>query len=87
MRIGFRTQRTGEERPERAPDNLYGPVPGMATSEGSLGDGAFRRSAYNWLELHSPLRVLSSLASGPPRLRGTPEPGLRSNGVEGTVAN
>ncbi len=79
VRVGFRTQRTGEEKPERSPDNLYGPVPGLSTSEGSLGDGAFRRSAYNWLELHSPLRVLASLASGPPRLRDTSEPSLRSS--------
>ena len=80
VRIGFRTQRTDEPKPERSPDNLFAPVPGLSTSEGPFSDGAWRHSAYNWVETHSPLRALSSLVSGPPRLRDTSEPGRRPAG-------
>ena len=83
VRVGFRTQRTDEAPDANAADNLFEPVAGMASSEGSFSDGAWRHSAYNWLETHSPLRVLSRLTSGPPRLRDTSEPG---GGVEEPVA-
>ncbi len=78
VRIGFRTQRTGEEKDEGSASNLFAPVSGMSSSEGPFGDGAWTHSAYNWLELHSPLRALASLASGPPRLRDKSEPATGS---------
>ena len=37
---------------EDAPDNLFGPVEGLDTIEGSFGHRAHPRSLYNWLELH-----------------------------------
>jgi NAD(P)-dependent dehydrogenase (short-subunit alcohol dehydrogenase family) len=81
VRIGFRTQRADEPKDQDAPCNLFGSVAGMSTSEGPFSDGAWKHSAYNWLELRSPLRALGSLVSGPPRLlRDQSEPALLSEG-------
>jgi NAD(P)-dependent dehydrogenase (short-subunit alcohol dehydrogenase family) len=50
-RVGFEVHYTPEPKPEDAPDNLFGPIEGHNTSEGSFSDRAHPRSLYNWLEL------------------------------------
>jgi NAD(P)-dependent dehydrogenase (short-subunit alcohol dehydrogenase family) len=49
---GFEIHYTGEPKPEDAPDNLFEPIDGYNTVEGSFRDRAHPRSLYNWLELH-----------------------------------
>ena len=49
---GFEVHYTGEPKPEDAPDNLFEPIDGYNTVEGSFRDRAHPRSLYNWLELH-----------------------------------
>src|SRR5215208_2041196 len=49
---GFEVHYTGEPKPEDAPDNLFEPIDGYNTMEGSFRDRAHPRSLYNWLELH-----------------------------------
>jgi hypothetical protein len=41
-----------EPKPEDAPDNLFEPIDGHNTVEGSFRDRAHSRSLYRWLELH-----------------------------------
>ena len=50
-RVGFEVHYTDEPKPEDAPDNLFEPIEGHNTSEGSFSDRAHPRSLYNWLEL------------------------------------
>jgi NAD(P)-dependent dehydrogenase (short-subunit alcohol dehydrogenase family) len=52
VRLGFAAQKTDEPKPEQAPDNLFGAIPGYNRIEGDFSDQALSRSAYNWLELH-----------------------------------
>lgn len=67
-RKAFWLQRTTEERPAEAPNNLYEPVPGHARVEGSYTGRARPFSIYTWLRLHPGLRyglgalLLSGLA-------------------------
>jgi NAD(P)-dependent dehydrogenase (short-subunit alcohol dehydrogenase family) len=49
---GFEVHYTREPKPEDAPDNLFEPIDGYNTVEGSFRDRAHPRSLYNWLELH-----------------------------------
>jgi NAD(P)-dependent dehydrogenase (short-subunit alcohol dehydrogenase family) len=74
VRFGFRTQRTDEAKGEDDGDNLFAPLPGLGRVEGSFSDGAWPRSAYNRLEISSPLRRLGAALTGPPRVRDKPEP-------------
>src|SRR5215217_7529902 len=46
-RRGFEVHYTDEPKPTEAPDNLFGPVKGYDTAEGSFGDRAHPRSLYN----------------------------------------
>src|SRR5215204_1192715 len=48
---GFEVHYTSEPKPEDAPDNLFEPIDGYNTAEGSFGDRAHPRSLYNWVEL------------------------------------
>jgi NAD(P)-dependent dehydrogenase (short-subunit alcohol dehydrogenase family) len=49
---GFEVHYTREPKPEDAPDNLFEPIDGYNTVEGSFRDRAHPRSLYNWLQLH-----------------------------------
>src|SRR5215217_2553253 len=49
---GFEVHYTGEPKTEDASDNLFEPIDGYNTVEGSFRDRARPRSLYNWLELH-----------------------------------
>lgn len=49
---GFEVHYTGEPKPEDASDNLFEPIDGYNTVEGSFRDRAHPRSLYNWLQLH-----------------------------------
>ena len=49
---GFEVHNTGEPKPEDAPDNLFEPIDGYNTVEGSFRDRAHPRSLYNLLQLH-----------------------------------
>jgi hypothetical protein len=49
---GFEVHYTSEPKPEDAPDNLFEPIDGYNTVEGSFRDRAHPRSLYNWLQLH-----------------------------------
>src|SRR5829696_3492393 len=53
---GFEVHYTREPKPEDAPDNLFEPIDGYNTVEGSFRDRAHPRSLYNWLELHPTLK-------------------------------
>ena len=55
-RVGFQVHYTDEPKPADAPDNLFGPIEGHNTSEGSFGDRAHPKSLYNWLEMHPVVR-------------------------------
>jgi NAD(P)-dependent dehydrogenase (short-subunit alcohol dehydrogenase family) len=74
VRFGFRTQRTDEVKDAAAGDNLFQAMPGMGRVEGSFGNGSWSRSAYNSLELRSPLRRVGQALTGPPRHRDSSEP-------------
>ena len=50
-RAGFGPQMTDEPKPEDAPDNLFGPIPGHDTARNGFGS-ARPRSLYNWLQTH-----------------------------------
>jgi NAD(P)-dependent dehydrogenase (short-subunit alcohol dehydrogenase family) len=49
---GFEVHYTSEPKPEDAPDNLFEPIDGYNTVEGSFRERAHPRSLYNWLQLH-----------------------------------
>ncbi len=49
---GFEVHYTREPKPEDAPNNLFEPIEGHNTVEGSFSDRAHPRSFYNWLRMH-----------------------------------
>jgi hypothetical protein len=49
---GFEVHYMREPKPEDAPDNLFEPIDGHNTVEGSFRDRAHSRRLYSWLELH-----------------------------------
>ena len=51
-RVGFGVHYTAEPKPEDAPDNLFAPIEGHDTVEGSFSKRAHPRSLYTWLQLH-----------------------------------
>jgi hypothetical protein len=51
-RVGFEVHYTDEPKPEDAPDNLFAPIEGHDTVEGSFSKRAHPRSLYTWLQLH-----------------------------------
>jgi NAD(P)-dependent dehydrogenase (short-subunit alcohol dehydrogenase family) len=53
---GFEVHYTREPKPEDAPDNLFEPIDGYNTVEGSFRDRAHPRSLYNWLQMHPVVR-------------------------------
>src|SRR5215216_1984263 len=55
-RFGFGVHYTDDPKTEDAPDNLFDPVRGLDTVEGSFGNRAHPRSLYNRLELHPALK-------------------------------
>ena len=55
-RVGFEVHYTDEPKPADAPDNLFAPIEGHNTSEGSFGDRAHPKSLYNWLKMHPVVR-------------------------------
>ena len=63
---GFEVHYTREPKPEDAPDNLFEPIDGYNTVEGSFRDQAHPRSLYNWLELHPTVKrgAVASMAIG-----------------------
>jgi NAD(P)-dependent dehydrogenase (short-subunit alcohol dehydrogenase family) len=78
LRIGFRTQLSDQEKDELAGDNLEAPLPGWGRTEGSFSQGAWPRSAYNWLETRWSPRRLAGPRLVPPRVRDRSEPSARS---------
>jgi hypothetical protein len=52
LRFGFGVHYTDEPKTEDAPDNLFDPVQGLDTVEGSFGHRAHPTSLYNRMELH-----------------------------------
>src|SRR5215204_1319614 len=60
--VGFEIHYTDEPKSEDAPDNLFAPIEGHDTVEGSFSDRAHPRSFYTWLELHPVLKT--SLLAG-----------------------
>src|ERR671911_1971569 len=63
---GFEVHYTREPKPEDAPDNLFEPIDGYNTVEGSFRDRAHPRSLYNWLQLHPTVKrgAVASMAIG-----------------------
>jgi NAD(P)-dependent dehydrogenase (short-subunit alcohol dehydrogenase family) len=51
-KIGFGVHYTDEPKSEKAPDNLFAPIEGHDTVEGSFSNRAHPRSFYNWLQMH-----------------------------------
>jgi NAD(P)-dependent dehydrogenase (short-subunit alcohol dehydrogenase family) len=56
-RVGYELHDTGQRKPADAPDNLYAPLTGNDTVEGSVGGVTLRHSAYTWLAMHKPIRT------------------------------
>jgi NAD(P)-dependent dehydrogenase (short-subunit alcohol dehydrogenase family) len=50
LAVGFRLQKTSEEKGEAAPSNLFRPTGGTGSVRGTLGGRSF--STYAWLEMH-----------------------------------
>jgi NAD(P)-dependent dehydrogenase (short-subunit alcohol dehydrogenase family) len=65
-RVGFEIHYTDEPKPEDAPDNLFAPIEGHDTVEGSFSKRAHPRSFYTWLQLHPVLKrsLLAGAALG-----------------------
>ena len=63
QRFGFGVHYTDEPKTEDAPDNLFGPVQGLDTVEGSFGDRAHPTSLYNRLELHPKVKRGAALGA------------------------
>jgi hypothetical protein len=63
---GFEVHYTREPKPEDAPDNLFEPIDGYNTVEGSFRAWAHPRSLYTWLELHPTVKrgAVASMAIG-----------------------
>jgi pimeloyl-ACP methyl ester carboxylesterase len=62
-RFGFEVHYTDEPRTEDDPDNLFEPVLGLDTAEGSFGDRAHPTSLYNRLELRPGLKRTVALGA------------------------
>lgn len=75
VRMGFRSQVS--DQTDAGGDNLDRPLPGWGQVEGSFSQGAWSRSAYNWIETRSPVRRLAQVTFRPPRLRDRSEPSAR----------
>lgn len=71
-KVGMRLILT--KRNEVPGDNLYAVRHTRRTVAGPFDRFTFRRSLYNWLELHSPLRSVAARLARPPRLRDKFEP-------------
>jgi hypothetical protein len=52
LSVGFEQQKSKQPKAGNAPDNLFGPIPGHATVEGSYTGRTFHRASYNWVEKH-----------------------------------
>jgi NAD(P)-dependent dehydrogenase (short-subunit alcohol dehydrogenase family) len=61
-RIGYGLHYTKEPKPEGAPDNLYEPLAGTHSAEGTIGDHALSRSLYTSWRLAAPLKTATGLA-------------------------
>ena len=62
-RFGFEVHYTDEPKSEDDPDNLFEPVRGLDTVEGSFGDRAHSTSLYNRLELRPGLKRTVALGA------------------------
>src|SRR5215212_1716128 len=62
-RFCFGVHYTDEPKTEDDPDNLFAPVQGLDTVEGSFGHRAHPRSLYNRLELHPALKRATALGA------------------------
>src|SRR5215218_7785786 len=62
-RFGFGVHYTDEPKTEDDLDNLFAPVQGLDTVEGSFGHRAHPRSLYNRLELHPALKRATALGA------------------------
>jgi hypothetical protein len=62
-RFGFGVHYTDDPKTEEDPDNLFGPVQGLDTVEGSFGHRAHPTSLYNRLELHPALKRGAALGA------------------------
>ena len=60
--VGYRLHYTKELKPEGAPDNLYEPLAGAHSEEGTIGDHALSRSLYTRWRLAAPLKVATGIA-------------------------
>jgi len=63
QRFGLGVHYTDEPKAEDAPDNLFGPVEGLDTVEGSFGHRAHPISPYNWLQLHPKVKRGAALGA------------------------
>jgi NAD(P)-dependent dehydrogenase (short-subunit alcohol dehydrogenase family) len=62
-RFGFGVHYTNDPKTEEDPDNLFDPVQGLDTVEGSFGDRAHPKSLYDWIELHPTLKRATALGA------------------------
>src|SRR5215217_1109217 len=62
-RFGFGVHYTDDPKTEDAPDNLFDPVRGLDTVEGSFRHRAHPTSLYNRLELHPALKRATALGA------------------------
>lgn len=61
--VSFRVQRTDQPKPPSSPDNLFQPVPGHDTVEGTLSGPILPTSLYTWVDTHPVLRKAITVAS------------------------
>jgi hypothetical protein len=61
-RIGYGLHYTKEPKPEGAPDNLYEPLAGNDSAEGTIGGHALSRSLYTRWRLTAPVRAATGIA-------------------------
>jgi hypothetical protein len=62
-RVGFEVHYTDEPKAADAPDNLFEPVEGNDTVEGTFGDRAHPGSPYTWLELRPAVKRAAVLGA------------------------
>jgi NAD(P)-dependent dehydrogenase (short-subunit alcohol dehydrogenase family) len=69
--VGYRLHYTKDPKPDGAPDNLYEPLTGHDSAEGTIGDRALSRSLYTRWALATPLRSVITLAGDTVAAAGT----------------
>jgi NAD(P)-dependent dehydrogenase (short-subunit alcohol dehydrogenase family) len=63
LKSGWKSQHTGEEKPQDSPDNLFEPIPGDPGAHGRFDDRSRTSTAWTWLRLHRGRAALVGIAA------------------------